>query len=292
MKGFSAKSLRTAAYLTFVALFAVYLIHADRVYYLLSGKPHAVKRPDDLRLPAQGDIQFLNIKGDFLVNNAFEEGAIFLGRSVRVANERAKAQLRVFMRSADSLYEVVQNRGPFLAESRKRLVNFFISTSGLEDGVYQLGLLLSDDEGVRFAWIASYFERLDGGPVVYLARPVAPVAARISESLKFDIERIGKEKEAILVRGWAVLENADMNDYNAYLKIEDSRSVSKTFYAPLCTRMDIASRHNDPRAASSGFRITIPRHELAAGNHSLKAVVQHRQTGEAIESAKTEIKNF
>jgi coenzyme F420-reducing hydrogenase delta subunit len=37
------------------------------------------------------------------------------------------------------------------------------------------------------------------------------------------LEKIGLEKEAILFRGWAVLADRDMEDYDAYLKVEDSR---------------------------------------------------------------------
>jgi hypothetical protein len=292
MIGFSAKSPRTVAYLLFVILFVIYMLNADSVYYALSGKPHAVKLPDDFRLPAKGNLQFLYFGNDFLFNNQFEEGKIFLRRSVRVATAGGNAQFRVFMRSTDALYEVIENRRSFWAPSRRHLMNFFISTSGLEDGIYQLGLFLSDDEGVRVAWTATFFERLDGGPVVYMARPVALVAARMSEGLKFSIERVSKEKESIVFRGWAVLENMDMNDYNAYIKVEDSHGVSKTFYAPLYTRMDIASIHNDPRAANSGFRIRVPRGELAPGNHSIRVVVKHRKAGETVESAQTVTKNF
>ena len=292
MKGFSAKSSRLIAYLSLVILFITYLINADRVYYALSGQSHAVKISADFRLPAIADLPFFYGGNDFLVNNQFEEGRLFLGRSLRVTNERGNAQLRVFMRSTDALYEVIENRSSFWAASRKHLGNFFISTSGLEDGIYQLGLFLSDAEGSGLAWTPSIFERVDGGPVIYLARPIAPVAARTSEGLKFSIERIGKEEEAILFRGWAVLENSDMSVYNAYLKIEDSRGVCKTFYAPLYTRMDIASLQNDPRAANSGFRIKISRGELTPGSYSIKVVVKHRKTGEAVESAKTEIIKF
>jgi hypothetical protein len=292
MIGFSEKSSRTAAYLLFVILFVTYVLNADSVYYALSGKSHAVKLPHDILLHAKGDLQFLHGGDHSLVNNQFEEGKVFRGRSIRVANASGKAQLRVFIRSTDALYEVIENRRSFWAQSRKRVVNFFISTSGLEDGIYQLGLYLSDDEGVRVAWTDSFFERVDGGPVDYMARPVAPVPARISEDLKFSIERLGKAKESIVFRGWAVLENIEMNDYNAYIKIEDSHGVSKTFYAPLYTRMDIASMYDDPRAANSGFRIKVPRGEFAPGNHAIKVVVKHRKTGETVESVQTETKNF
>jgi hypothetical protein len=292
MKGFSLKSSRTAACLAFVILFVIYMINADSVYYALSGVSHAVKLTADFRLPVGGNLPFSYIGDDFLVNNPFEEGKIVLGRSVRVANERGNAQLRVYLRSTDAVYEVTENRRSFWAPSRNRLRNIFISTSGLKDGIYQLGLYLSDDNGVRAAWTGSLFERVDGGPAVYIAGPIAPITARMSEGLRFSIERIGQEKEVILLRGWAVLENKDMNDYLAYLKIEDSRGVSQTFYAPLYTRMNMASRHNDPRAANSGFRIRISRRDLGPGRHSIKVVVRHRKTGEAVESAQTEIINF
>lgn len=292
MKGLSAKNSRLVAYLSLLILFITYLINADRVYFALSGQSHAVKMSADFRLPAIADLQFIYGGNDFLVNNPFEEGRFFLGRLLRVANKRGNAQLRVFMRSTDALYEVIENRSSFWAASGTRLGNFFISTSGLKDGVYQLGLFLSDDEGPRLAWTPSLFERVDGGPVVYLARPIAPVAARMSEGLRFSIERIGKGQEDILFRGWAVLENSDMSDYNAYLKIENSLGICKTFYAPLYTRMDIASLQNDPRAANSGFRIKVSRGELAPGSYSIKVVVKHRKTGEAVESAQTEIKDF
>jgi hypothetical protein len=292
MKLFSGRGPIAAAYLVLVILFAVYLRNADRVYYALSGQPHAVKLPDDFRLPDKGYIQFFNVGSDFLVNTAFEEGKIFLGRSVRVLNERGGAQLRVFLRSADALYEVVEKRPSFWVESRKRLTNFFIPTSGLKDGVYQLGLFLSDDHGARFAWIASFFEKRAGGPVVYTARPVASVTGRTSDALKFHIGKIEKEEKAILFQGWAVLENADMSDYNAFLKIEDSRGAAQTYCAPLYTRMNMASRYHDPRAADSGFRIKVTRDALAPGTHSIKVVVRHRKTGEVVESAQTEIKDF
>jgi hypothetical protein len=292
MKVFSPKISRTAAYLAFVILFVIYMINADRVYYALSGVSHAVKLPDDFRLPAAGNLLFSYIGEDFVVNNPFEEGKIVLGRSVRLANERGNGQLRVYLRSTDAVYEVIENRRSFWAPSRNRLRNIFISTSGLKDGIYQLGLYLSDDDGVRAAWTGSLFERVNGGPVVYIARPIAPVTARMSEGLRFSIERIGQEKEAILLRGWAVLENKDMDDYHAYLKIEDSRGVSQTFYAPLYTRVDIASRYNDPRAANSGFRIRVSRRDLGPGRHSIKVLLRHRKTGEAVESVQTEIKDF
>ena len=292
MKAFTSKRPITAVYLGLVLLFAVYLGNADRVYYALSGKSHAVKLPDDFLLPDKGVIRFFDTGKDFLVNNRFEEGKLLLGRTVPVANERGGAQLWVFLRSPDALFEVTDKRHLLWVEPGKSLVDFFIPTSGLEAGVYQLGLLLSDDEGVRFAWIASFFEKRAGGPVSYTARPVASVIGKTSESLKFHIGKMGKEEKAVLLQGWAVLENADMNDYSGFLKIEDSRGVSKTFYAPLYTRIGVASRYNDPRAANSGFRIKLSLDQLAPGRHSIKVLVRHRKTGEAFESAQNEIKNF
>jgi hypothetical protein len=258
----------------------------------LTGKSRAVKLPDDFLLPDKGVIRFFDTGQDFLVNNPFEEGKLLLGRTVRVANERGGAQLRVFLRSPDALFEVADKRHLLWVEPGKRLADFFIPTSGLETGVYQLGLLLSDDEGVRFAWIASFFEKRAGGPVSYTARPVASVTGKTSEGLKFHIGKTDKKEKTVLLQGWAVLENADLNDYSAFLKIEDSRGVSKTFYAPLYTRMGVASRYNDPRAANSGFRIKVSLDQLAPGRHSIKVLVRHRNTGEAFESAQSEIKNF
>jgi len=292
MMGFSDKRSRTAAYLLFVILFITYVLNADSVYYALSGKSYAVKLRHDFSLQAKGDPRLLLVFDYSPVNNKFEEGKLFRAQFVRVANASGNAQLRAFIRSTDALYEVIENRRSFWADSKKRAVNVFVSTSGLENDIYQLGLYLSDDEGVRVVWTDVFFERVDGGPVEYSARPVATVPARISGDLKFGVERLGKEKESIVFQGWAVLENIEMNDYNAYIKIEDPDGVSKTFYAPLYTRMDIASMYDDPRAANSGFRIKVPRGEFAPGNHAIKVVVKHRKTGDTIESVQTEKRDF
>ncbi len=289
---FSVKQARPVAYLLFIIVFVTYMLNADRVYNTLSGKSYAVKLPDNFLLYAKGDLQMVAVFDYSPVNNKFEEGKGLRGEFVKVANKSGNAKIRVFFRSFDALYEVIDNRRSFWAHSIKIAVNFFTSTSGLENGIYQIGLYLSDDEGERFVWMDSFFERAAGGPAEYVARPIAPIPARVSENLKFVIERIDKENKEFVFQGWTVLDNREMNDYNAYLTIKDSDGISKTFYAPLYTRMDIGSMYNDPRAANSGFRFKVRQNEFAPGKHVIKVGIKSRKTGGAVESVQTETRNF
>ena len=102
------------------------------------------------------------------------------------------------------------------------------------------------------------------------------------------VEKIDKDKEGFVIEGWAVLDHAEMDDYNAYLSFEDSNAVSKVFYAPLFTRMDIAAMYEDVRAANSGFHVRIPRGEFAPGTYRINVALDSRKTGEVIESLQAE----
>jgi hypothetical protein len=288
MMGFSEKRVIMAVWLFFVGFFIISMFNADRVYHALSGKSYAVKLPADLPLHANGDLQMSDVFDYTPVNNKFEEGKGLRGQFITVANESGNAKVRVFLRSPDALYEVIENRRSFWAHSTKIAVNFFASTSGLENGIYNVGLYLSDDEGERFVWMNSLFEKVAGGPVEYIARPVALAPNGVSKDLKFAIEQIYNDNKEFVFQGWAVLENAEMSNYNAYITIKDSDDVSKTFYAPLFTRMDVASIYEDTRAANSGFRIKVPQYEFVPGKHNIKVIIKSRKTGEVIESVQTE----
>jgi hypothetical protein len=285
---FSKKSVKTATWLfvaVFNIMFAIYILNANKVYFFVSGKSYIEKIPDDNSLYIGDALQMLSVVDHPPTNNPFEEGKGFRGQFARVENKKGIAKVRVFFRSADALFELIENRHSFWERAEKTVVNFFASTAGLENGIFQMGLYLSDDRGEKFAWINSFFEKANGGPMEYMARPVAPVLARISEDLKFDIEDFSQRYKKIVFEGWTVLENVDMKGFNAYLLIRDSCGVSKTFYTPLYTRMDLMSKFNDLRAVNCGFRIRIPQSELPPGDYTVSVALKSRKTGEAIESA-------
>lgn len=304
MRGLSEKRVKITAWLLFALVFIVYMLNADRVHYALSGKSYAAKLPDAFSLHAKGNLNVQVSDDDtYLVNNKFVEGAGFRGFIAAGANTSGTAKVRVFFRSSDAVYEVIENRHSFWGDPMKNSINFFASTAALEKGVYSIGLRLTDDGGERFVWLHSFFEKAVDGPVEYIARPAPPlVATRRSKDLKFALEQIDKieNKKRVCLKGWVALENAEMEDYNAYIVIwnsnyiavRDSNNVVKTFYAPLFTRMDIASRYANPCAANSGFLITIPRSECGPGKHAVKVLVKSRKTGEIIESEQTETGNF
>lgn len=266
-------------------IYAIYMVYADKVYFLLSGKSYIEKIPNDHSLSTMDNLPMRSVADHPPTNNRFEEGKGFRGQFVGVENKKGKTNVRVFFRSADALYELVANRRLFWEGADKTVVDLYASTAGLEKGIYQMGLFLSDDKGERFAWIYSFFEKANGGPVEYLARPVAPVPAKSSQGLKFDIEDLIRKYKKVVCQGWTVLENAEMNDFNAYLLFKDSAGVSKTFYSPLFARTDLLSKHTDRRAVNCEFRIKVPQDELPPGNYTVAVVLRSRKNGEAIQSA-------
>ena len=293
MMEFLEKRLKMAAWLFFVLFFLAYMFNADRVYHALSGKAYSVKLPDDSALYAKGDVQYnWSPWGIKTVNDKFEAKLMFSGSVSKVANKSGNAKIRVFFRSPSALYEVMDNRHTFRADTNEIIVNFFASTSQLDKGIYNIGLYLIDDDGARFVWMNSFFEKAADGPVEYIARPVDLAPTGVSTDLNFAIESIGKDGKDIVFQGWAVLGNAEMNDYSAYIAIRDSKNVTKTFYAPFFTRMDIASLYEDIRAANSGFQIRIPQDAVATGKHVVKVIIKSRKTGEVLESVQTETRNF
>jgi hypothetical protein len=288
---FSKKSVKTAAglfFAIFLITYAIFIFNADNVYFLLSGKSYIKKIHDDRSFYPKGNLEMRFVFDYPPVNNAFEEGKGFRGRLVGVLNKKGNIKVRVFFRSAVALYEVIENNCSFWANPEKNVVNFFASTAGLENGVYQIGLDLSDDRGERFAWIDSFFEKASGGPMEYVARPVAPLLAKISKDLKFGIEKFDRKYKEIVCKGWIRLDGADMNDFNAYLLIKDSDGILKTFYTPLYTRMDLASKTNNLRTANCGFRIKVPADEFPPDNYMLSMVLRSRKTGKCIGSAQNE----
>jgi len=292
MSGFSEKRVRMAARLFFVMFFLVYMCNADRVYHAVSGKFHVEKLPDTFSLPARGDLPMLFLFDYHPVNKKFKEGIVIRGRLSPFANTSGIAKARVFFRSPDALYEVIGTRYSFLPDVLTGGMDFFVSTAALERGVYTTGFYVRDDEGERFVWLDSVFEKVAGGPVEYRARPVALGPAMASKDVKFALEKIDKEDYGFVLQGWVVLDNAEMEDYNAYIKIRDSKGDVKTFYAPLYTRMDIASLYADIRAANSGFQVLVPEDEGTPGKYSIKVIVKSRKTGEVLESVQTETRNF
>jgi hypothetical protein len=292
MNEFLDKNVTITAWLLCIIFFLVYIVNADKVYHALSGKSYVVKKPAAFSLHAKGDLQANRNCDTSQINNDFEEGKGFRGGFNQIANKSGTAKIRVFFRSDHALYEVIENRQSFWLDATKSAVRFFASTPELEKGIYTTGLYLSDDDGERFVWINSCFEKVAGGPVDYTARPVALVSTGVSKNLHFNIEQIGKEDIRFSLRGWVVLDNAEMDDYNAYITIRDSKDVVKAFYAPLYTRMDISSRFEDIRAANSGFFIFVPKSEFAYGKLTIKVMVKSRTTGEVIESAQAESENL
>jgi len=293
MMVFSENSFKMAAWLFFFMFFLVYMFNADRVYHGLSGKPYVSKLPDDFPLHVRGDLNMQYVFDPAPVNNKFEEGKGFSGGFASIANKSGNAKVRVFFRSTEALYEVIKNRRSFWVNALNFFaLNFLVSTSGLDNGMYQIGIYLLDDDGERFAWMNSFFEKAAGGPVEYIARPVAVAPTGVSKDLNFAIEPIGKDSKNLILQGWAVLDNAEMNDYSAYIEIKDSKNVVEAFYAPLFTRMDIASLYEDIRAANCGFQIKIPQDEFSPGKHVIKVILKSRKTCEVLESVQAETRNF
>jgi hypothetical protein len=291
----AATKIRVLAWLLLAMLFSAYLLNADRVYHALSGKSYVWKLPDSFSLRAQGDLSTTWNGEDFdlPVNNEFEEGKGLWGKFMSFADKKGDAQLRVFLRSPHALYEVIGNGHSFWANEKKTSFGFFASTSGLENGVYTIGLYLRDDEGERFTWKDNFFEKIDGGPADYIARSIAlPRASAKQEQLNFAFDKIEQKNERLAFSGWVVLDGAHMDDYNAYLSIKDPKGSIKNFYAPLFTRMDIASFYKSTRAASCGFQISIPRAELSSGKHGIRVVLQSRTTGEIIAPERTDTVRF
>ena len=281
MPDLSTSGMKTAAWLAFAAAFGLYLFQADRVYHALSGKSHAVQMPAGFSPPARGDLKLSSVFDYAPVNNKFEEGKEFRAKFYTISNRLGCAQVRVFFRSPAAVYELAANRRSLWAHAEKLAVNFFASTAGLENGVYTLGLSVVDDNGPRLAWIDSFFERVPGGPVKYVARPVPLAPGRVREDLTFSIEHIRANR----IQGWVVLAGAEMNAYNAYVIVQGPGRSRRAYYAPLYTRRDVAAARGDDRAANSGFRIDFPKDEFPPGTYTIKLAVQSRQTGEIFESA-------
>jgi hypothetical protein len=184
------------------------------------------------------------------------------------------------------------NRNDFWAHTKKDAVNLFFSTCRLKEGVYQIGLYIADDDGARFAWMNSFFEKVAGGPVEYIAKPVVLPQATTGDDLKYGVDYSGVEKGLSFIGGWVVLAGAEMNDYDAYLAITDDKGVAKTFYAPLYTRMDIAAMYNDARAANCGFGIKMRASEITPGMHAVEVRLKSQKTGETVKSAQTVTRHF
>lgn len=294
MTGRSRQKILAAAWLVFAASFVAYLLSADRVYQALSGKPTVARRCGASPQRARGDLQVLPPFEFFLVNNRFEERVGLQVRVNSIINESGRARASIFFRSADAVYEFTGQDAPLLVAPQHGVVKFTVSTAAFERGVYTVGLQLIDDTGERFVWLNCHFEKAAGGPAEYVARPVAVVPGTASRDVKFDIESVVtiEEKQLVCIRGWIVLENADMDDYSAYIAVRDAGGAVKAFYAPLYTRMDIASRYADARAANSGFEINIPRDAIAPGKHAVKVVLKSRKTGDVVESEQEEIRSF
>jgi len=288
---FPKKSVKMATGLSFAIFFliyAIYMVQADKIYFLLSGKSHIEKIPNDPSLSLMDALPMRSVVDHPPTNNPFEEGKGFRGQFAGVEDKKGDAKVRVFFRSPDALYELIENHRSFWEGSEKTVVNFYASTAGLEKGIYQMGLYLADDQGKRFAWIGSFFEKAKGGPREYLARPVAPVRAKRSKDLQFAIEDFYRKYKKIVCAGWTVLAHADMSGFNAFLLLKDSAGVGKTYYAPLYARMDLISKYNDRRAVHGGFRIKIPQDEFPPGIYTVSVLLRSRKTGEAIESAQNE----
>jgi hypothetical protein len=281
----SGKRATAGAAAIFVILSAMYFLNADHVYFWLSGKSYIEKIPDaGSWLPGE-TLQMGSVLDHAPANNPFDEGKGFRGEFVGRENKKGAARVRVFFRSPTAMFELRENRRSFWEGAEKTVVNFYASTAGLERGIYQMGLYLADDQGKRFAWVDSFFEKVKGGPVEYIARPSAPLRAKISGDLKFAIETVDRRYKKIVCAGWVVLANADMKGFNAYLLARDAAGAERMFYAPLFARSDLMAKPNDPRAANGGFRIRILQHEFPPGEYTVSVVLQSRKTGEALASA-------
>ena len=114
MTAFSGKRSGWTAYLLFVVLFITYLLNTDRLYHAF-GKCYVVKRPRDLSLRPKEEFKYSHFESPSLVNNPFVKGvefkALFWGAPFATGNP----PLRAFLRSADSIYEVIENPSVFLA---------------------------------------------------------------------------------------------------------------------------------------------------------------------------------
>ena len=277
----SAKKWIWAAWLAFVLGFVLYLFRADRAYHALSGRSHLVRMTAEVPPPARGDLKLSSVFDYAPVNNKFEEGKEFRAKFYTIADAKTVAKTRVFFRSPGAVYELAANRRPLWAHARKAAVNFFASTAGLETGVYTLGLAVEDDDGPRMAWLDSFFEKTPGGPVKYVARPVALALGRTCPDVAFAFECIGTDG----IQGWVVRAGADMDDYHAYVVVAGPGGFRRAYYAPLYTRMDVAAQRGDPRAANSGFKIAFPKNEFPPGTYAVRMALQSRETGEVLESA-------
>ena len=283
----SAKKWIWAAWLAFVLGFVLYLFQADRAYHALSGRSHLVRMTAEVPPPARGDLKLSSVFDYAPVNNKFEEGKEFRAKFYTIADAKTVAKTRVFFRSPGAVYELAANRRPLWAHARKAAVNFFASTAGLETGVYTLGLAVEDDDGPRMAWLDSFFEKTPGGPVKYVARPVALALGRTCPDVAFAFECIGTDG----IQGWVVRAGADMDDFNAYVVVAGPGGFRRAYYAPLYSRRDVADQRGDPRAVNSGFKINFPENEFPPGTYAVQLAVQARSTGEVFESAqKTKVR--
>ncbi len=260
------------------------MLCADSLYHGLSGHSYVVKLSENLPLPTRGDLGLRSVFDYEPVNNTYAEGIRFRGEFNEVSDRGGNAKVRVFLRSPDALYEVIENRRSFWAHSMKIAVNFFASTAGLEKGIYQIGLYVADDKGERFAWIDQCFEKIAGGPVIYRPRPVATVPTVSDKDMMVRIEKHERIKDDIVLQGWVIHDHTEMSDYNAFVKIKNGITAVKIFYAPLFARTDISTGDTDPRAVNRGFKIKIPLSELPLYPYTISVVLQSRKTGEAIES--------
>ena len=73
-----------------------------------------------------------------------------------------------------------------------------------------------------------------------------------------------------------MVDDVEISDCNGYVKIV-SPQASKAFYVPLYTRWDIGSMYDDPRASNCGFRIQVPKSEMAGDGYSIKIAVRRPQ---------------
>lgn len=279
------RSASRSVWIVFTAVFVLYLLYADSLYHGLSGHSYVIKLRESLPLSTRGDLGLRSVFDYEPVNNTFTEGIRFRGEFNEVSDRGGNAKVRVFLRSPDALYEVIKNRRSFWAHSMKIAVNFFVSTAGLEKGIYQIGLYVSDDKGERFAWMDQCFEKNAGGPVIYRPRPVATVPTVSGKDMMVRIEKHERIKDDFVLQGWVIHDDTEMSDYNAFVKIKDGSNTVKVFYAPLFARTDISTGDKDPRTANRGFKLKIPLSELPPYPYTISVVLQSRKTGKAIESA-------
>ena len=285
------RRLIISAWLLGSLLFVGYLMRADRVCRAFDGKPYLVKLPDNAVLQANWNLDITRWFSPRPVNNKFEEGVAYQGQFTSVSDQHGES-LRVFFRSKDAIYEVAENRRSFLGSANQAVVNLFVSTSGLKNDVYTLGLSLRDAAGERFAWVDSSFEKVPGGPVGYIARPLALQPSGSREDLKFVVEKMQKKRGNWFMRGWLSLENGEMADYNAYVLVKDSAGVLKTFYAPLLTHLAGETEAGSGQVSYGGFRLKLRHGEFVNGPHLVKVAIESRRTGEVVESVQEEAITF